>query len=60
MTLAVVKKLKSLSKKKLPNLYCSPLIPPRNEEEAVAWATKRGAKTLYYFPGGKLYLVDAE
>ena len=55
-----VQKLKKLSKKQLPGLYCSPLLPPKNKAEAIRWAQKRGAEILYHFEEGKLWLVARE
>lgn len=54
--------IKKLTKKELPSLYCSPLVPPETEEEAVSWAEKYGVDTLYKFRQGKvwLYLVEVK
>ena len=54
-------KVKKLCKKEVPSLYCSPLVPPETEEEAVSWAESKGAKNLYVYERtmGKLYFVEA-
>jgi len=55
-------KIKELKKKELPSLYCSPLVGLETEKQAIAWASRLGAKKLYVFERsiGKLYLVEAK
>ena len=53
-------KVMELKKKEIPQLYCSPLVPPETEEQAIAWASRLGAKKLYVFERtiGPLYFVE--
>ena len=55
-------RLKELTKKKIPQLYCSPLVPFETEEQAVAWASSLGAEKLYVFErtNGAFYLVEVK
>jgi len=55
-------KVKELKKKEIPSLYCSPLVPPETEAEALSWAKGKGVDVLYRFDRkmGTLYFVEAK
>lgn len=55
-------KLKKMTKKELPSLYCSPLVPLETDEEAQVWAKSKGATCLYKYEGvlGTKYLISKE